>query len=89
MWMLLQICLQNGKLDCINLRRTARNGTENVRRHLLVERQFTDQTVPRCKAQGEHTPRRSVFDNKDMPRAHDVKIARRRSLTKKIRTVMQ
>ena len=76
MRVLLEIGLEDWEFDRIDLRSTARNGTEDIGRLFLIDRQLADETPPRRKAQGEHTAGLAVFHNEDMPRAHNVEIAR-------------
>ena len=87
--MLFEICLQYGELDGVDLGGTARNRTKEIGRLILVDRQLPDEAPLRRKAQRQNTPRCAVFDHKDMPRAHDIEIVCRRTLTVEIRAIVQ
>ena len=87
--MLFEICLQYGELDGVDLGGAARNRTKEIGRLILVDRQLPDETPLRRKTQRQNTPRCAVFDHKDMPRAHDIEIVCRRTLTVEIRAIVQ
>ena len=87
--MLFEIRLQYGKLDGVDLSSTARNRTEKIRGLILVDRQLSDEAPLRRKTQRQNTPRCAVLDHKDMPRAHNIEIVCRRTLTIEIRAIVQ
>ena len=81
--------LQDGEFDRVDLRSALRHCVEDVDRIFLVERQLTDEAAARSEAQREHAPRHRVLRDEDLPRAHDVEVARRISLVEEIFAVME
>ena len=87
--LLLEVALQHGELDRVDLRGALRHGVEDVDRLLLVKRQLADDAAARGEAQREHAPRHRVLRDEDLARAHDVEVARHIPFVEEIFAVVQ